>query len=67
MSEDLQLLSSRFGIPLAPDLSTFRFVKDKIHLVPYLFAKNRLLLPIDEQEGEVWVTRADPFDLEALE
>lgn len=67
MEEDIHLLSTRFGIPLAVDLSDFRFVREKIHLIPYAFAKNRLLLPVEEQEGVIWVARADPYDLDAIE
>jgi len=60
-------LASRFGIPLEEELLHFQFVKEKVRLVPYLFAKERLLLPLEEKGGEVVVAMHYPHDLEALE
>jgi general secretion pathway protein E len=57
----------RFGFERAEDLLSFAFVKDKVQKVPYEFARARLLLPLDEQEGRLIVAMQDPLDLEALE
>jgi general secretion pathway protein E len=60
-------LSERFGIPLAGELSEFPFVKDKVQLIPYAFAKKRAILPLKEEEGTIVVALTDPLDLEAIE
>jgi hypothetical protein len=56
-------LSERFGIPLAGELSEFPFVKDKVQLIPYAFAKKRAILPLKEEEGTIVVALTDPLDL----
>ncbi len=60
-------IAGRFQLPYFTDLSAFPFVKDKITPLPYAFAKARLLLPLEDNEGVLLVAMTHPFDLELLE
>ncbi|MBS0651142.1 MAG: Flp pilus assembly complex ATPase component TadA, partial [Verrucomicrobia bacterium] len=64
---DIQDLAQRFGIPFSNDLTQYPFVKDKVQVLPYAFAKGHAVLPIDEKEGKLLVAHLRPFDLEVLE
>jgi general secretion pathway protein E len=66
-NENLEALSARFGILLETDLCDYKYVKEKIHVIPYSFAKAKWMLPLEEKEGFLLVALADPLDLEALE
>jgi general secretion pathway protein E len=66
--EELRLLAERMGLTLAEDLSLFKFVHERREVIPYTFAKQRSLLPLDEEEsGLLIVAIANPLNLEALE
>lgn len=66
--EDKELqLARRFGLPIYEDLSSFEFVKKKIATVPYSFAKNKNILPIEQKEGVFVVALSKPHNIEALE
>ncbi|NGX59546.1 MAG: putative type II secretion system protein HxcR [Chlamydiae bacterium] len=56
-----------FDLPVVDQLFDFPFVKEKEQIVPYEFAKNHKLLPIDEEDGVLIVAISDPLALEALE
>jgi general secretion pathway protein E len=56
-----------YGIPVVDNLCAFPFVQEKVHRIPYAFAKHRLLLPLDEVEGKLIVALSNPLDLESLE
>ncbi len=60
-------IARRFNLPYFTDLSEFHFVKEKITPIPYAFAKNRHLLPLEEKEGVLLVAMIHPFDLELIE
>jgi general secretion pathway protein E len=60
-------VATRFGMPIIEDIHGFAFVKDRVSIVPYLFAKQKMLLPLEETEKGVSVAISDPLDLEALE
>ncbi|MBS0653421.1 MAG: type II secretion system ATPase GspE [Verrucomicrobia bacterium] len=64
---DLQELAQRFGIPFSTDLTHYAFVKEKVQVLPYAFAKGHAVLPVDECEGKLIVAHLRPFDLEVLE
>jgi general secretion pathway protein E len=64
---DLEEIARRFHLSYFTDLSEFSYVKEKITPLPYSFAKARLLLPLEEKEGVLFVAMAHPFDLETLE
>jgi general secretion pathway protein E len=60
-------IAKHFGLAYLTDLSEFSYVKDKITLLPYSFAKTRLLLPLEEKGGSLFIAMTHPFDLEVLE
>ncbi|MBM3184413.1 MAG: type II secretion system protein GspE, partial [Chlamydiae bacterium] len=43
------------------------FVQEKVSIIPYLFAKQKQVLPLSEDERGVTVAIADPLGLEVLE
>ncbi len=64
---DAEEIAARFSLTYSTDLSTFPFVRDQITRIPYAFAKNQLLLPLEEKEGFLHVAMLHPFHFEALE
>lgn len=64
---DDYLFAERFGLELVYDLSSFSFIQDKIHRIPYSFVKERLALPVAEEGGKLIVAISRPYDLEAIE
>lgn len=64
---DDYLLAERFGLESIYDLSSYPFVENKVHKLPYPFVKEKLALPIEEKEGKLIVAIAHPYDLETLE
>lgn len=58
--------AERFGVPIEEDLSQYPLVREGRSLIPYLFAKQKKLLPLEELSNHVLVAMADPFDLQAL-
>lgn len=64
---DPEEIARRFGLPFYTDLSEFPFVKEKATPLPYAFAKNKLLLPLEEQGEALVVAMTHPFDLELIE
>jgi len=47
-------------------LLDFDFIKNKIKRIPYLFAKNNSLIPIEENNKKVLIAVSDPYNLEAI-
>jgi general secretion pathway protein E len=64
---DTEEIAKRFQLGYFNDLSEFTYVKKKTTLLPYSFAKTRLLLPLEEKEGVLFIAMTHPFDLEVLE
>jgi general secretion pathway protein E len=64
---NIEELASKFGVPYHSDLSSFAYVQEKIHLIPYAFAKAHLILPLETQDEKVVIAHARPFDLELIE
>src|SRR5690348_9918563 len=60
-------IAERFGMPIHDEILSFAFVRDRIALIPYLFAKQKQILPLDQTEKGILVAVADPLDLDALE
>ncbi len=56
----------KLGIAVFEEIQEFSFVKDRVALIPYLFAKQKKILPIEERASGVVVAMADPFDFEAI-
>ncbi|OGN56710.1 MAG: type II secretion system protein GspE [Chlamydiae bacterium RIFCSPHIGHO2_12_FULL_44_59] len=48
-------------------MQSFPLVQEQKAIIPYLFAKQKQLLPIEEKENSVTVAISDPLDIEGLE
>ena len=59
-------LAERFGLPVYEELHSFPLVQGKIAFIPYSFAKQKKVLPLEETEGGLLVAVADPLEVEAL-
>ena len=59
--------AQRFGLPIHDEIHLFAFVRDKVAMIPYLFAKQKWVLPLDQNERGVIVAVSDPLDLDSLE
>lgn len=62
-----QQVAERFGLPIHEEVSSFPFVRGKVVLIPYLFAKQKGVLPLDRDDQGVLVAVCDPLDLDSLE
>lgn len=60
-------LAIEFGMPLYPDLSTFKISKERLKQIPYSFSKKNIIFPVKEEDGIVYVAISDPLHLEPLE
>lgn len=60
-------IARRLQLPFEKDLSHFGFVQEKVVRLPYSFAKNHLVLPLEEKEGVLYVAMTHPFDLGLIE
>jgi general secretion pathway protein E len=61
--KDNQAIAQDFQIEYVKNLSHFRFVKEKVQVLPYAMAKELMALPVDENT----VAFENLLDLEALE
>src|SRR3990167_934847 len=59
-------LALRFGLPVYEKIDSFLYVKDKVAIIPYAFAKQKGVLPLEENENGVIIAVADPLEVEAL-
>lgn len=60
-------LAEQFGMEIYTDLSAIKIPLNFIEKIPYSFAKNNAILPINDEEGILYVVVADPLSLEPLE
>lgn len=60
-------MQDKFLVEHVDDLTSYRFIQERVQLLPYGFAKERLVIPVDEKEGVLWVALEDPLNLEAIE
>ena len=65
--EDNKALARRFGMRICEDINNFPLVRDKVQLISYSFAKQKGMLPLEQNEKGIVVATSDPLDLEALE
>ncbi len=63
---DEKALAERFGIRVCQEIHQFPFVRDKVNIVPYLLAKQRKAIPLEETPLGVAVAISDPLDLETI-
>lgn len=66
MAEEQQL-AAQLGLPICEQVDHFPLVRDRKSIIPYLFAKQKKILPLEQTEKGVAVAVADPLDLESLE
>ncbi|MBM3192116.1 MAG: type II secretion system protein GspE, partial [Chlamydiae bacterium] len=66
MDKDSEL-AKRFGLQVYEDLSQFSFVKEKISKIPYAFAKEHGVLPVEQRGETLLVAFSKPGNLQALE
>src|SRR5271163_132947 len=64
---DERTIAERFGLPICEEIESFAFVRDKTSIIPYLFSKQKRILPLSMSEKGVTVAVADPLDLDSLE
>ena len=62
-----RLMAERLGLPIHDEINFFSFVRDKISIIPYLFAKQRRILPLEENKEGIIVAVADPLDLDSID
>lgn len=67
MMDENRILAEKFGLQVAGLLSEYPLVREKISLVPYVFAKQNQLLPIAQDDTAVLVAVSDPLNIESLE
>jgi len=60
-------IAERFGLPIHEEIDSFAFVRDKVSVIPYLFAKQKNVLPLSQNDKGVTVAVSDPLDLDSLE
>ncbi len=66
MEED-RSIAEQFGISVCDEIDSFPLVRDQIAIIPYLFAKQRRMLPVEQDDTGVLVAVADPLDIESLD
>jgi general secretion pathway protein E len=67
MIANLESLCRELKIPYVTSLQNFVFVQQKMQKIPYAFAKNKCLLPLDESDLALILAISDPLDLDAIE
>ena len=67
MTVKLEDLCAQLKIPYVTSFQGYAFVQYKIQKIPYLVAKNKCLLPLDEDDLSIRVAISDPLDLDSLE
>jgi len=60
-------MAEKFGLPIFEEISSFALVRDQISIIPYLFAKQKRVLPIEQNDLGVIVAVSDPLDIESIE
>jgi general secretion pathway protein E len=59
--------AEKFGIEVLEDIDQYTFIKEKIAIIPYQFAKEKKILPLDQDQNFVKVAVEDICDLDALD
>lgn len=65
--DENKILAEKFGLKTVEEISPFPYVRDQIAIIPYAFAKQKKLLPLDQDEKMITVAVADPLDIDAVE
>jgi general secretion pathway protein E len=67
MTASIEVLVKRFGIRVCEEIESFDLVKTGAQIIPYAFARQKSMLPLEQNDEEVLVAASNPFDLEALD
>lgn len=65
--DENETIAHQFGLPVYTEITSFPLVQEQTSIIPYLFAKQKRLLPVEQTAESVIVAVADPLDLDALE
>ena len=65
--DDGKALAERYGLRIVETIANFPLIRDKVQLIPYAFAKQKNLIPVEQNEKEIIVAISDPLDLDAIE
>lgn len=65
--DENKILAEKFGLKTVDEISPFPYVRDQISIIPYAFAKQKKILPLDQDEKVITVAVADPLDIDAVE
>lgn len=63
---DEKALAERFGIRSTEHLYDFSLVKERKAIIPYAFARQKKVLPLEEAVEKITVAISNPLDLETL-
>ncbi len=63
---DQEAFATMFKIKKVSSLLSYRFVKEKKQVVPYRFARENYVLPVDEDEKYFYVAICDPLNVSIL-
>lgn len=64
---DPRTIAERFGIPIYEDINHFEYIQGCLSTIPYLLAKEKGVLPLEQSEKGVTVALYDPFNLDGIE
>lgn len=67
MNDDPKSIARHYAIPICETISEYAFLRENKQLIPYAFAKEKLLLPLQEDEEGVITAICDPLDLISLD
>lgn len=66
-STDLEIIATRLGLSFQGEITDAQVDPAFLKRLPLSFARNNLLLPLREEEGQLLVAVADPANLHALD
>ena len=66
-NQQLKKLAEKYNFEFIYDLKNFSYVQEKIRVIPYLFAKEKKLLPIEKKENKTIIATSDPLNLSSFE
>ena len=64
---DLHKIAARLGLPFREELEDAMVDQAFLKRLPLSFARNHLVLPLDQQDGVLQIAMADPTNLSALD
>ena len=65
--EPIEILARRSGLSIEYVIDEYDFIKTKMRVLPYTFAKKNCLIPLKKEGGILYIAVSDPFDLTSIE